>query len=123
MEGDTASLPSFKNEAHPPTGPGRITLTLLLVAVFLDPGTASANPHQPAKITWKLRNGLTPEVLNSTTGIHPPNTWWPDLYFNLGKLINSGWEGPWLRNYRFWACPGHIKNNWGTCRGLQHYFC
>ena len=123
MEGDTTSLASFKKEAHPPAGPRRITLTLLLVAVFLDPGTASANPHQPTKITWKLRNGLTPEVLNSTTGIHPPNTWWPDLYFNLGKLINSGWEGPWLRNYRFWACPGHIKNNWGTCRGLQHYFC
>ena len=51
MEGDTTSLQSFKNEVHPPTGPGRITLTLLLVAVFLNPGTARANPHQPVKIT------------------------------------------------------------------------
>ena len=123
MEGDTTSLPSFKNEAHPPVGPRRITRTLLLVAIFLDPGTASTNPHQPTKTTWKLRNGLTWEILNSTTRIHPPNTWWLDLYFNLGKLINSGWEGPRLRNYGFWACPGHIKNNRGTCGGLQHYFC
>ena len=23
----------------------------------------------------------------------------------------------------FWACPGHLKNNWKTCGGLQHYFC
>ncbi|XDA74082.1 hypothetical protein R6Z07F_004300 [Ovis aries] len=49
-------------------------------------GVASVNPHQPVKITWKLQNGLTREVLNSTTAIHPPNTWWPDLYFDLKPM-------------------------------------
>ena len=49
---------------------------------------ASVNPHQPVKITWKLQNGLTREMLNSTTAIHPPNTWWPDLYFDLKPVVN-----------------------------------
>ncbi|XDB51726.1 hypothetical protein ABFV05_005342 [Capra hircus] len=50
-------------------------------------GVASVNPHQPVKITWKLQNGLTREVLNSTTAIHPPNTRWPDLYFDLKPMV------------------------------------
>ena len=71
MEDDAASHQPLKNEAHPPAGPRQIPLTLLLVALLLHSGTAGANPHQPAKITWTLRNGLTREVLNLTTGIPP----------------------------------------------------
>ena len=71
MEGDAASRQPLKNEARPPAGPRQIPLTLLLVALLLHSETAGANPHQPAKITWTLRNGLTHEVLNSTNGIPP----------------------------------------------------
>ena len=71
MEGDATSHQPLKNEARPPAGPRQIPLTLLWVALLLYSGTAGANPHQPAKITWTLRNGLTHEVLNSTTGIPP----------------------------------------------------
>ena len=70
VEGDTASHQPLKNEACPPAGPRKIPLTLLLVAL-LHSGTASANPHQPPKITWMLHNGLTQEVFNSATGIPP----------------------------------------------------
>ena len=70
-EGNAASHQPLKNEARPPTGPRQIPLTLLLVALLLHSGTAGANPHQPAKITWMLHNGLTHEVLNWTTGIPP----------------------------------------------------
>ena len=69
MEGDAASHQPLKNEARLPAGPRRIPRTLLLVALLLHSETAGANPHQPAKITWMLCNGLTHEVLNSTTGI------------------------------------------------------
>ena len=71
MEGDTASHQPLKNEARLPAGPRRIPRTLLLVALLLHYGTAGANPHQPPKITWMIRNGLTHEVLKSTTRIPP----------------------------------------------------
>ena len=63
------------------------------------------NPHQPIKITWKLQNGLTREVLNSTTAIHPPNTWQPDLYFDLKTMVNV----PWARGYLREQGSGHAQ--------------
>ena len=57
------------------------------MAALINPGAASHNPHQPAKITWKLNDGQTQELLNETSGIHPPNTWWPDLYFDIRGLF------------------------------------
>ena len=71
MEGNAASHQPLKNEARLPAGPRQIPLTLLLMALLLHSGTAGANPHQTSKITWMLHNGLTHEVLNSTTGIPP----------------------------------------------------
>ena len=64
MERDTTPLQPFKDEAHPLTGPRRITLTFLLVTILLDLGATNGNLHQPARITWKLQNRLTQEVLN-----------------------------------------------------------
>ena len=100
------------------------------MAALIDPGAASHNPHQPAKITWKLNDGQTHELLNETSGIHPPNTWWPDLYFSLSGLFAKQ-DGLYDKYYRdgienhrlgFWACPGNI-NNWKTCGGIGSYYC
>ena len=86
-------------------------------------GHTNQNPHQSFQITWMLRNGLTHEVLNLTTGIHPPNTWWPDLYFNLKDLIQTTWSATQTRNFGFWACPGHLKtHNWEICGGAATLF-
>ena len=74
MEVNTASLQSLEIEVCPTADLGRITLTLLIMAVLLDPGTASTDPHQPVKITWRLQNGLMREILNTTTETPPPNT-------------------------------------------------
>ena len=84
---------------------------------------ASMNPHQPIRITWKLQNGLTREMLNSTTAIHPPNTWWPDLYFDLKPVVNVPWKRGKLRNHAFWACPGAPRHNWKICGGIQDSYC
>ena len=89
MEVNTASLQSLKIEACLTADLGQTTLTLLMMAVLLDPRTASTDPHQPVKITWRLQNGLTREVLNTTTKTHPLNTWWPDFYFNLKDLVDT----------------------------------
>ena len=122
MEVNTASFQSLKIEARPTADLGRITLTLLMMAGLLNPGTASTDPHQPVKITWRLQNGLTQEVLNTTTEIHPPNTWWPDLYFDLKDLVDTPWSVPLIQFRGFWACPGH-KSDGESCGGIQHYFC
>ena len=123
MEVNAASLQSLKIEARPTADLRWITLTLLMMAVLLDPGTASTDPHQPVKITWRLQNGLLREILNTTTETHPPNTtWWPDLYFDFKDLVDTPWSGLLVRAKGFWACPGH-KSDEETCGGIQHYFC
>ena len=122
MEGESSSVKSFETETRPPGG----LLILLLMAALIDPGATSHNHHQPAKITWKLNDGQTHELLNETSGVHPPNTWWPNLYFDLRRLFGTGagWHGGREHNYHvlqkqalintdqgwsaegFWACPG-----------------
>ena len=84
---------------------------------------ASVNPYQPIRITWNLQNGLTREMLNSTTAIHPPNTWWPDLYFDLKPEVNVPWKRGYLRNHTFWACPGAPRHNWKIRGGIQDSYC
>ncbi|XDB60576.1 hypothetical protein AB1E18_013943 [Capra hircus] len=62
-------------------------------------------------------------MLNSTTTIHPPNTWWPDLYFDLKPVVNVPWKRGYLRNHAFWACPGAPRHNWKICGGIQDSYC
>ena len=96
MEADTASLQSLKTETRPAAGLGRINLTLLIIATFLDPRTISDNPHQPMNLTWMILSASTEEVINSTSAIHPQNTWWPDLEFDLCLLAAGSWDmGEW----------------------------
>ena len=68
------------------------------------------NSHQSFKVTWKLQNGETYEVLNQTTATHPVNTWWPNLYFHLKELMETSWACAYLQKVGFYACPGHKKD-------------
>ena len=76
------------------------------------------NPHQPFKVTWKLRNGETYEVLKHMTATHLVNTWWPDLYFHLKELMETSWARAYLRK-----CPGHKRDQIKTCGGMQSRQC
>ena len=93
------------------------------MTMLLGSEAASVNLHQPVRITWKLQNGLTREMLNSTTAIHPPNTWWPDLYFDLKPVVNVPWKRGKLQTHAFWACPGEPRHNWKICGGIQLGLC
>lgn len=83
------------------------------------------NPHQPYQITWLLHNGKTGAELNRTSGVHPVGTWWPDLYFNLFKLLaGSGiedWNEEEVKTMGFYTCPGYKQDL--DCRGGEEYFC
>ena len=98
MEGESSPVKSFETETRSTGG----LLILLLMAALIDPEATSHNPHRPAKITWKLSDGQTHEQLNETSGIHPPNTWWLDLYFDLRRLFGAreGWDSSGRHNYQ-----------------------
>ena len=89
MEGESSPVKSFETETRLMGG----LLILLLMAALIHPGVTSHNPHRPAKITWKLSDGQTHEQLNETSRIHPPNTWWLDLYFDLRRRFGAGAGG------------------------------
>ena len=58
--------------------------------------SAATNPHQPMNLTWMILSTTRGEVINSTSAIHPQNTWWPDLEFNLCLLAVGSWDiGEW----------------------------
>ena len=111
------------------------------MAILINPGIS--NPHQPFKITWKLSDGQTHQVINENSGIHPVNTWWPDLYFNLRRLfvhrvglhtllygsLGGHMEDAYAHTYGvgdlpgFFTCSGNIRGNWKTCGGMESYYC
>ena len=58
--------------------------------------SAAANPHQLMNLTWMILSATMGEVINSTSAIHPQNTWWPDLEFDLCLLAARSWDiGKW----------------------------
>ena len=65
-------------------------------------------------------------MLNSTTEVHPPNTWWPDLYFHLKPVVVGvqHLDRGSVQMQGFWACPGHQRRNHErACGDVQDYFC
>ena len=70
-----------------------IKVLFILLSLWL---SAAANPHQPMNLTWMILSATTGEVINSTSAIHPKNTWWPDLEFDLCLLATGSWDiGEW----------------------------
>ena len=58
--------------------------------------SAAANPHQLLNLIWMILSATMGEVINSTSAIHPQNTWWPDLEFDLCLLAAGSWDiGKW----------------------------
>ena len=98
MKGKSSPVKSFETETRPMRG----LLSLLLVTILINPGIS--NPHQPFKITWKLSDGQTHEVINETSGIHPLNIWWPDLYFNLRRLGRATHSAIWKPGWTYGGC-------------------
>ena len=54
--------------------------------------SAAANPHQLLNLIWMILSATTGEVINSTSAIHPKNTWWLDLEFDLCLLAVGSWD-------------------------------
>jgi hypothetical protein len=61
-------------------------LTILLSCAFTVAPTLGNNPHAPQKLTWEVLNEEG-GIVWSTTAVHPPWTWWPDLTPDICKLV------------------------------------
>lgn len=87
-----------------------VMLQLVVVLLFLAPASAQSHPHQPQWVTWAVISAGNGETLNSTTREVIPQTWWPDLYFDLCDLARGSWDvGDWT--------PLHKGRP--ECRGLR----
>lgn len=102
---------------------GTFLLHLLILSKTLLMTVQGNQAHTPVKITWQLIDGLSAQVLNQTSSIRPPRTWWPDLFFCFRDL-NSGYSStqPTLaRRYGFYACP--FTHNFKKCGSMADGYC
>jgi hypothetical protein len=80
------------------------------------------NPHQPYHLTWVVIDTSTGEILTKTSKVTPPNVWFPDLTFDLTKLVTHAG----ILKDNFYICPGHLKgkSNSKQCRGgIELFLC
>lgn len=61
-----------------------LPLLLILTPLLLTPSRQSL--HRPQKVTWMVINAATGEIANSTTIETVPDTWWPEIQFDLCDL-------------------------------------
>uniref|UniRef100_A0A8C6X4W4 Envelope glycoprotein n=1 Tax=Naja naja TaxID=35670 RepID=A0A8C6X4W4_NAJNA len=81
----------------------------LLTIAFYTPIPAQSNPHRPQNLTWVVLDTYA-DILNSTSSMAVPGSWFPDLYFDF--------------RWPFYVCPGHKKDtthrkNW-DCVSTGH---
>jgi hypothetical protein len=80
------------------------------------------NLHQPYHLTWVVTDISTGEILTQTSKETPPNVWFPDLNFDLTKLLARAG----ILKDNFYVCPGHLKgkSNSKQCRGgIKLFLC
>uniref|UniRef100_A0A8D0S5C6 Envelope glycoprotein n=1 Tax=Sus scrofa TaxID=9823 RepID=A0A8D0S5C6_PIG len=83
----------------------------------------SSKPRRPLSLTWLIIDPHTGVTVNSTRGVAPRGTWWPELHFCL-RLINPAAKSTppnLVRSYGFYCCPGTEKEKY--CGGSGESFC
>lgn len=98
--------------------------TIMTVRTMAAMAAWSPNPHTPINLTWQLVDPLTGDAWNQTSGVQPEGTWFPDLWFDLGMLI-QGEINCYIQDRYFYVCPGYLKDKGHrkTCGGADDYFC
>lgn len=96
----------------------------LLSIVFYTPNCAQRNPHQPQNLTWVVLDTHA-DILNSTSSITVPGSWFPDLYFDFGIMMDTTMSHKWVKRMPLYVCPGYKKDtaHRKKCGGENDYFC
>lgn len=95
-------------------------VVIILLTLFTQ---CLSNPHLPQNLTWIIYNAATGDALSTTTGSHPPGTWFPSLTFDLAKLLHLTWDETFISKHHFYVCPGHTKEKAQQCGGTSSYYC
>lgn len=98
---------------------------ILIFSGLLTVWTADQNPHTPDNHIWRLKDDYG-TVITRVSEVVPLGTWFPELSFDLLKVIPSGW---WLRvgKVLYYVCPSTYdgppwrKHKCGHLSG--GYFC
>jgi hypothetical protein len=98
------------------------SVTLFLFLTLSTTCLGHTNPHQPFNLTWMIVDVSTGDILNQTSKVTPPSTWFPELYFDLRALFTG--RGQWdLRQSYFYVCPAPQPNHKKKCGGIADYYC
>nr|AAN77282.1 Env [Python molurus endogenous retrovirus] len=108
-----------------------VALQLLSVALCA-PNYAQHNPHQPQNLTWAVLDAHA-DILNSTSSMAVPGSWFPDLYFDFGVMMDTTTSPNrpgmvshrWIKRWPLYVCPGHVRATTyrKKCGGENDYFC
>jgi hypothetical protein len=105
----------------------KLSLCLLGLLCLCWKGPAqNSNPHQPYHLTWMVVDTSTGEIPNQTSKVTPPNIWFPDLTFDLAKLLQLTWDDKFIQKHHFYVCPGYLKGKSISKQcggGVGNYFC
>uniref|UniRef100_A0A8C6X374 Envelope protein n=1 Tax=Naja naja TaxID=35670 RepID=A0A8C6X374_NAJNA len=91
----------------------------LLTIAFYTPIPTQSNPHRPQNLTWVVLDTYV-DILNSTSSMAVPGSWFPDLYFDFAKMMHSTVSHKWIKRCggggdvyfcESWDCvsTGHIS--------------
>lgn len=69
------------------TAPSLTTQCFFMIHLLLLTTAADANPHAPQNLTWKLYDVSPEKILNQTSIITTPGTWYPSISFDLCQMF------------------------------------
>lgn len=83
----------------------------------------SSSPSTPYNITWLISDLKTGDIINSTTQVGPIREIWPDLYFDLCKLMGA--DEVCISRDGVYVCPGtgRTRDKVRNCGGPKVGFC
>lgn len=90
-----------------------------VILLFFFEASLTSSPHTPYNVTWTI-SSLGGEVINQTSQVAPPSVYFPEIRFDLCKLMN-GDESCSMFGRGIYACPAgtnHLK-----CGGPEVGFC
>uniref|UniRef100_A0A670ZL21 Uncharacterized protein n=1 Tax=Pseudonaja textilis TaxID=8673 RepID=A0A670ZL21_PSETE len=107
----------FKSE--PWTG-----LIVFILGLGLGTSWGSENLHQPQNVTWVILDSHS-DIVNWTSERRPPNTWFPELQFDLGRVLLTTDDDAFIKKHHFYVCPGYKteRSYKKTCGGADQYYC
>ncbi|XP_073917667.1 uncharacterized protein [Castor canadensis] len=86
------------------------SVTLFLFLTLSTTCLGHTNPHQPFNLTWMIVDVSTGDILNQTSKVTPPSTWFPELYFDLRALFTGRGQWDLCQSY-FYVCPAPQPNH------------